>query len=143
MTQRTPEEYLELPYTIEIFYDDSDGQPGWVARVVELPGCITQGDTFEELGEMIREAMLGWIEIEFEDGAEIPEPRPVDDYSGKFVARVPRSLHRDLVKAAEKDGVSLNSFVNMALSRSIGHRKVEPQLDEEAMMPHPAWDKLK
>jgi antitoxin HicB len=79
MVQRTPEEYLELPYTIEVFYDDSDGKPGWVARVVELPGCITQGDTFEELGEMIREAMLGWIEIELEDGAEIPEPRPVDD----------------------------------------------------------------
>jgi antitoxin HicB len=120
MAQRTAEEYLELPYTIEVFYDDSDGEPGWVARVVELPGCITQADTFEELGEMIHEAMLGWIEIELEDGALIPEPRPIDGYSGKFVTRVPRSLHRDLVKAAERDGVSLNSFVIMALARSVG-----------------------
>lgn len=139
-TQRTAEEYLELPYTIEVFYDDSDGEPGWVARVVELPGCITQGDTFEELGEMIHEAMLGWIEIELEDGAKIPEPRPIDDYSGKFVTRVPRSLHRDLVKAAEKDGVSLNSFVNMALSRVVGLQKVESRAEEEALKPQPAWE---
>ena len=139
-TQRSAEEYLELPYTIEVFYDDSDGDPGWVARVVELPGCITQADTFGELGEMIREAMLGWIEIELKDGAEIPEPRPVDDYSGKFVTRVPRSLHRDLVKAAERDGVSLNSFVNVALARSVGSQKGETGLDRAALLPHAAWD---
>ena len=120
MARRTAVEYLELPYTIEVRFDSGDGESGWVASVVELPGCITQGDTFEELGEMIREAMLAWIEVELEDGAAIPEPRAVDDFSGKFVTRIPRSLHRDLVRAAERDGVSLNSFVNMALSRSVG-----------------------
>ncbi len=140
MAQRTLEEYLELPYTIEVLYDDSDGEPGWVASVVELPGCITQGDTFEELGEMIHEAMLGWIEIVLEDGREVPEPRPFDDYSGKFVTRVPRSLHRDLVRAAERDGVSLNSFVNVSLARAVGFQKVETELDKEALLPHTAWD---
>ena len=74
------------------------------------------------VGGMNCEAMLGWIEIELEDGGEIPEPRPVDDYSGKFVTRVPRSLYRGLGKTAEKDGVSLNSFVIMAVARSIGFR---------------------
>ena len=133
MSERTLEECLELPSTIEVFFDNSDGELGWVARVVELPGCITQADTFEVLGEMIREANLGWIEIELEDGGEIPEPRPIDDYSGKFVTRVPRSLHRDLVKAAEKDGVSLNSCVIMALARSVGSQKVDVGLDREEL----------
>ena len=78
MTRLTPEEYLELPYSIVVNYDGGDGKPGWVARVEEFPGCITQGHSFKELSENIREAMLSWIEIELEDGAEIPMPRPPD-----------------------------------------------------------------
>jgi antitoxin HicB len=120
MTTRTFEEYLTLPYHIEIIRDNDDENPGWVARVVELPGCITQGDTFEELGEMIEDAMRGWIGVALEDGIPIPEPKPDDDYSGKFVVRVPRSLHRQLAEAAEREGVSLNQFINVALALAVG-----------------------
>ncbi len=56
------EDYLQLPYTIEVFRDTNEENPGWVARVVELPGCLTQGDTFAELGDMIQDAMRAWIE---------------------------------------------------------------------------------
>jgi antitoxin HicB len=114
------DDYLQLPYTIEVIRDEEGG--GWVARVVELPGCITQGDTFEELGEMIQDAMRGWIEIALEDGIPVPEPRPLEEYSGKFVVRVPRSLHRELVEAAEREEVSLNAFVNVALAKAVGQR---------------------
>ena len=58
----TLEEYLALPYTIEIYRDDTDGATAYVARVVELPGCLTQADSFEELEEMIQDAMRAWIE---------------------------------------------------------------------------------
>jgi len=116
---KTVEDYVKLPYTIEVFRDETDAEVGWVARVVELPGCMTQGDTFSELAEMLDDAMRAWIETALADGDPIPEPRPLTDYSGKFVARVPRSLHRELVQAAGRDGVSLNSFVNMALSKAV------------------------
>ena len=120
MAHRTPEEYLELPYTIEVFYDDSDGEPGWVARVVEFPGCITQGDTFEELGEMIREAMLGWIKIELEDGEEIPEPQTLNSFSGQTRIMLPKSLHRDLSHQAKNENVSLNTYIiNLLAERNI------------------------
>jgi hypothetical protein len=46
----------------------------------------------------------------------IPEPRPEEEYSGKFVVRVPRSLHRELVETAEREGVSLNQYINVALA---------------------------
>lgn len=78
------------------------------------------------IGEMIEEAMLLWIETELEDGALIPEPRPLHDYSGRFVVRMPRSIHRDLVSAAKREGVSLNAFVNSILIREIGRREVSP-----------------
>ena len=119
MTTKTVDDYLKLPYTIEVFRDDNEDDPGWVARVAELPGCLTQADTFEELGEMIEDAMRGWIEIALEDGTPVPEPRPEEAYSGKFVVRVPRSLHRRLVEQAEVEGVSLNQYINVALAGAV------------------------
>jgi antitoxin HicB len=119
MEGKTVEDYLKLPYHIEIIRDDDEENPGWVARVIELPGCITQGDTFEELGEMIDDAMRSWIGVALEDGIPIPEPAPDEDYSGKFVVRLPRSLHRQLSETAEREGVSLNQFVNVALARAV------------------------
>jgi antitoxin HicB len=120
MPERTIEAYLDLPYHIEIVRDDSGEQPGWMARVLEFPGCLTQAENFEDLGQLVREAMRGWIEIGLEDGQPIPEPFTDEEYSGKFVVRVPRSLHRQLVEAAKQDGVSLNAFVNVVLAKAVG-----------------------
>jgi len=63
--------------------------------------------------------MRGWLQVSLEDGDPIPEPRPEEEYSGKFVVRVPRSLHRQLVEEAERDGVSLNQYVNVALASAV------------------------
>ena len=120
MLVRTVDEYLALPYTIEVIRDESDGYAGWFARVVELPGCMTQADDFAELGEMIEDAMRAWLEVALEDGQSIPEPGPAKSYSGKFVVRVPKSLHRTLVETAEKEGVSLNALVNVVLAGAVG-----------------------
>ena len=94
---KTVEYYMDLPYTIELI---PEPQGGWFVAVKELPGCMSQGDTVEEAIEMIRDAMRGWIEVSLQDGDPIPEPRQLEDYSGKFVVRVPRSLHRELVERA-------------------------------------------
>ncbi len=69
---KTLEYYLSLPYTIEIIPDMEDG--GYVARIKELPGCLTQADTWEELIRMIDEAKEGWLEVALEYGHPIPEP---------------------------------------------------------------------
>jgi len=114
---KTVDYFMGLPYTFELRWD---AEAGWFVRVKELPGCMSEGDTPEEAMEMIRDAMRGWIEVSLEDGDPIPEPRELDDYSGKFVVRVPRSLHRDLVERAEEEGVSLNQYVTVALARAVG-----------------------
>jgi antitoxin HicB len=105
--------YLSLPYTIQITREDDST---WFARVVELPGCITEGDTPEEAADMIQDALAAWLEIALEDGRAIPEPQATEVYSGRFVVRVPRTLHRQLVEAAAQEGVSLNQFINVALA---------------------------
>lgn len=120
MTTRTVDEYMKLPYTVEVLRDDSGDVPGYVARVVELPGCITQADSFAELGLMLDDAMRLWIEVTLEDGREVPLPQREEEYSGEFVARIPRSLHRRLVEAALRDGATVDAFVTMALAHAVG-----------------------
>jgi antitoxin HicB len=117
--EKTIEYYLNLPYTIELRGDPEDG---WFVRVRELPGCMSEGDTAEEALMMIREAMHLWLEVALEEGDAIPEPRAEEEYSGKFVVRVPRSLHRELVATADREGVSLNQYINVALAESVGRR---------------------
>jgi antitoxin HicB len=118
------DEYLALPYTIEVVRDNAEGWSGLFAKVVELPGCMTQATHFEELGEMIEDAMRAWLEAAIEEGIPIPEPRPQETYSGKFVVRVPRSLHHEIADAAKREGVSLNAYVNTALAKAVGHQPV-------------------
>lgn len=114
-------DYMERPYAIELIRDrDDEGNDGWVAEVEELPGCMSQGRTAEEAVANVRDAMVGWISVALEDGRRIPEPRATDRYSGKFIVRVPHSLHADLALAAEREGVSLNQFVATTLARSLG-----------------------
>jgi antitoxin HicB len=72
MTTKTLEYYLALPYTLIVIPDVEAG--GYVAQIKELPGCITQADSWQELEVMIRDAMRGWIELALEDGNPIPEP---------------------------------------------------------------------
>jgi antitoxin HicB len=114
------DDYLSLPYTVEVTREQGEEGAGWFARVLELPGCMTQADSFAELGEMIQDAMRAWIETALELERPVPEPRPPEDYSGKFVVRVPKSLHRELAQEAERQAVSLNAFVNVALAKAIG-----------------------
>lgn len=121
----TIDTYLALPYTIELIRED---EATWFARVVELPGCMTEGDSAADAAAMIQDAMSGWIELALADGRPIPAPRPHEEFSGKFVVRVPKSLHRDLVAAAARDDVSLNQFITVELARAVGHSSQHPAL---------------
>jgi antitoxin HicB len=120
MTEKTLSYYMSLPYRVEI-YPEEDGN-GYTAVIPDLPGCMTGANTLEELWGMIREAKELWLEVALEDGDYIPEPLPVEtqEYSGKFVIRLPRSLHRQLVYRAEQEDTSLNQLVVMLLSEGMG-----------------------
>lgn len=122
-SSKSVEEYLALPYQIELIRDEGgDGHVGWVAWVEELPGCVSQGDTPEEAAAMIQEAMGGWFEVALKHGDPIPEPRQGQERSGRLLVRMPRSLHADLEAAAQQEGVSLNQLVVGLLASGVGWR---------------------
>jgi predicted RNase H-like HicB family nuclease len=114
---------LELPYHVSLVHDrDEDGAEGWVAEVDELPGCVSQGASPNEAVENLADAMLGWISVALEDGKEIPAPYEEPEYSGRFLVRLPRSLHAELAQQAQREGVSLNQFVAAALGAAVHWR---------------------
>ena len=45
---------------------------GYVVAVPELPGCLSEGDTFEQAWEMIQDAMQGWLEVATSHGDHVP-----------------------------------------------------------------------
>jgi hypothetical protein len=77
---------------------------------------------------MAEEARHLWIETAYEDGQDIPLPTYPEEYSGKFNVRLPRSLHRELVAVAERQGVSLNQYVVCLLSRRDAQARIEAHL---------------
>ena len=110
-------DYMDLPYNYIIQQINDESGKYYYARVLELDGCQSDGDTFDEAYENLREAMQGYIETKLANGLDIPIPQSAQDYSGKFVVRIPKSLHQTLVIEAEKEGVSLNQYALYKLSR--------------------------
>ncbi len=114
---RTVERYMALPYRVELI---PSVEGGYVVRLPDLPGCVSQGDTVEEAMEMIRDAQRGWLEVMLENGRPIPAPTGSADYSGKFTLRVPKRVHRALAEAADAEGVSVNLFAASVLAMAVG-----------------------
>ena len=59
-----------LKYTV-VFEPAEQG--GYVASVPALPGCLSQGETFEEAVKMIKDAISGYLIVLKEKGQEIPK----------------------------------------------------------------------
>ena len=70
----------------------------------------------DELYESLNEAMEGYLEVKLENNLPIPIPKDIDGYSGKFVVRIPKTLHKRLSIEADKEGVSLNQLALYKLS---------------------------
>jgi predicted RNase H-like HicB family nuclease len=122
-----PEEYLKRPYT-RVLVPEEDG--GFSAEILEFKGCFSQGDTAEEAYRNLEEAALSWIEASLELGHVIPEPMSGHEYSGKVALRLPRSLHREAIRLAEKEGVSLNQFLTSAVSEKVGAVKAQSRIEQ-------------
>ncbi len=67
---------------------------------------------------MLQEAKEAWSDAAENSGESTPRPIPSEyDCGGEFTLRIPRSLHRELSKTAEVEGVSLNQYCTHLLSK--------------------------
>ena len=53
---------------------------------------------------------------------EEPQPQQQSTHSGRLLVRMPQSLHAELARVAEHEGVSLNTLITGALASSVGWR---------------------
>ena len=117
---------LEYPFTLRPLSAEDGG--GWLIEFPDLPGCIADGGTPEEAISIGREAKAAWIAAMREAGRDVPEPGgdPTTGYSGKWLLRTPKSLHRRLAEQAERENVSLNTLAVTLLAQGIGERHRAP-----------------
>lgn len=110
------DEYMKLPYKMEIVEDLEEG--GYVISFPDLPGCITCGDTIESAISNANDAKKEWLLAAMEEGIDIYEPNSLQEYSGQFKLRLPKSLHRSLSEHSKREGVSMNQYCVYLLSKN-------------------------
>jgi len=99
---------------------------GFLITFPDLPGCMSDGATEAETVANGKDAFKAWMSARKDVGKEIPEPfyRPdtVPEVSGKFVTRLPKSVHAKLAERAKAEGVSLNTLVLALVAEGLGRR---------------------
>src|SRR3712207_3229989 len=86
--ERQVAEIMKRPYRKVI---TGDAEAGFLIEVPDLPGCMTTGETIEEVVELLPDAMALWLIVALEDGRPIPEPTEGPAYSGKLLVRMPKT----------------------------------------------------
>lgn len=109
-------EYLNKPYRMEIVPDLEEG--GFTVYFPELQGCLTCGETITQALENAEDAKRAWLEAAIEEGCYIPEPMALEDYSGQFKLRIPKSLHKALAEHAKSEGISMNQYCLYLLTKN-------------------------
>ena len=112
--------YMQLSYRTVVTEDKEEG--GFALHCPELPGCMTCADTLEQGFAMMEDAKKCWFSACLEDGISIPEPSNLDDYSGQFKLRIPRSLHKSLAERSRNEGISMNQLCVYLLSSAVVER---------------------
>lgn len=84
----------------------------WLAEVDDLPSSAAQGATPEEA---VRRA---WAAAGL-GGNEGSQSKKAAQHSGKLLVRMPATLHDELARAAEREGVSLNQLITGVLAGAV------------------------
>jgi antitoxin HicB len=118
-------------YRVELRPLTEEDGGGWLATFPDLPGCMGDGESPAAAIEDGYQAARAWLRVAEESGDRFPEPGAGGE-SGRFVARVPKSLHARLSARAATEGVSMNTLVVSLLAEGMGVRSGSAGLGKEA-----------
>jgi antitoxin HicB len=111
----------QYPFEIRPLSDEDGG--GFLISFTDFSECISDGETVEEAIQNGMDALQETIAALESLNLPVPEPGSGGSYSGKFIQRVPKSIHARLVMRAKQEGVSMNSLVTSILAESLGRRE--------------------
>lgn len=109
----------DYPFEIRPLSADEGG--GFAITFPDLPGCMSDGATVAEAIANGGDAFAAWMAAHVEDGRPVPVPF-ARTASGRFVQRLPKTLHARLSARAEVEGVSLNTLAVTFIAEGLGRR---------------------
>ena len=95
---------------------------GYLISYPDFNDCVSDGETVEEAIANGKQALKETIAALKQAGHPIPPATAAITASGKFVARVPKTVHAKLSSRAKSEGVSLNTLVVSLLSEGLGKK---------------------
>ena len=101
-------------YTYRMTWYEEDEE--YAGLCAEFPSLSWMARTPETALRGIRKVVADVVDDLEQTGEKIPEPIATRRFSGRFVVRVPPSLHRRLVQEASENNISLNRLVSAKLS---------------------------
>lgn len=96
---------------------------GFLISYPDFAECISDGETVKEAIANGHDALVGTIATLEAKGFPVPAPNSGGVASGKFVARVPKTIHAQLATRAKAEGVSLNTLVLAFIAEGLGRRE--------------------
>ncbi len=113
MTQPT-----DYPFEVRPLAQADGG--GYLVSFPDFAECISDGETIDEALENGRDALKATIAALKAKKLPVPSPNGGGVASGKFVARVPKTVHAQLATRAKAEGVSLNTLVLTFIAQGLG-----------------------
>lgn len=121
-----------LNYEIRVFPSKAaDGSVYWTARFPAIEGCVGGGDTVEEAIAEAQDNLEIYLEFLKEENKRIPAEYNPPEYNGRIALRIQKSTHKKVAEAAEREGVSINTFLSNAIECYIGMKKYDFDLEEK------------
>ena len=108
-------------YRVHLSFDPD--RSVYQARVPELEHCAAEGSTRAEAIQNVEDEIDAQLANMLSHGATPPRSVDEETFSGEIVAKVSRTLHRDLVFQSRQDGVDLEHFVGEILSAGLEARR--------------------
>jgi len=109
----------DYPFEIRPLSAEEGG--GYLISYPDFAECISDGESVEEALKNGRAALKATIAALEAKELPVPAPNGGSVASGKFVARVPKSVHAQLSTRAKAEGVSLNTLVLTFIAQGLGH----------------------
>ena len=109
-----------MSYPMRLFTVKTTKGFEWVAEFVDFKGCVGGGDTAQEALDAALVNLDVYLQYLKEKGEDIPQPSDYNESNGKIALRLPRSMHRRLLRLSEDEGKRLNQLILDSFERKMG-----------------------
>ena len=108
----------DYPFEVRPLAEEDGG--GYLISFPDFAECISDGETVEDALVNGRDALKATLAALKAKKLPVPAPNGGGVASGKFVARVPKTVHAQLATRARAEGVSLNALVLTFIAQGLG-----------------------